>query len=124
LNGKYWTLNYPTRVLHELQALVKAVRRSDVDTITTPSLFLYSENDQVVNAKYTDRVFEKWGAPVKERYRVEGVEGQSNHVFTGDIVAPHRTETSIEQVLAFLDRQGIKAPGVTAGRSQSGTQLA
>jgi esterase/lipase len=120
LNGKYWTHSYPTRVLHQLQALVKAVRGSAVDTIVTPSLFLYSENDQVVNARYTDRVYEKWGSAVKERIRIEGVDGESNHVFTGDIVAPHRTEISIEQVLAFLDRQEIKTPGTAAGRSQSG----
>ncbi|HET8903259.1 MAG TPA: alpha/beta hydrolase [Saccharospirillum sp.] len=118
LNGKYWTSSYPTRVLHELQALVVAVRKSHLESIKTPSLFLYSEDDQVVNAKYTDRVYEKWGSEVKERIRIEGVEGESNHVFTGDIVAPHRTETSIEQVLEFLERQEIVA------RSKSGSPAA
>lgn len=112
LSGKYWTSSYPTRVLHQLQALVVAVRKSRLDAITAPSLFLYSEDDQVVNARYTDRVYEKWGSEIKERIRIDGVDGESNHVFTGDIVAPHRTEDSIEQVLTFLKQQEIAAtPG-------------
>ncbi|WP_028672635.1 alpha/beta hydrolase [Saccharospirillum impatiens] len=111
LNGKYWTHCYPTRVLHELQALVVAVRKSDLNSIRVPSLFLYSTDDQVVSAKYTDRVFDEWGSPVKQRIRIEGVEGESNHVFTGDIVAPHRTDTSISQVIAFLEEQAIVATG-------------
>lgn len=110
LSGKYWTHSYPTRVLHELQALVVAVRKSPLASIKTPSLFLYSADDQVVNASYTDRVFDKWGSAVKERICIEGVAGESNHVFTGDIVAPHRTENSIGQVLAFLHNQGIGQP--------------
>lgn len=116
LNGKYWTYSYPTRVLHELQALVVAVRKSDLESINAPSLFLYSTDDQVVSSKYTDRVYEQWGSAVKERIRIEGVEGESNHVFTGDIVAPHRTETSIEQVLAFLERHEI------GSKSQGGSE--
>ena len=106
LNQRYWTNHYPTRVLHELQALVVAVRNSPVENIKAPSLFIYSDDDQVVNARYTDAVFRRWGADVTERIRVSGVD-DSNHVITGDIVAPQNTETSVRQILEFLGKQGI-----------------
>ncbi|GGX59495.1 alpha/beta hydrolase [Saccharospirillum salsuginis] len=106
LNKRYWTNHYPTRVLHELQALVIAVRNSPVDKIRAPSLFIYSDDDQVVNARYTDGVYRRWGADVTERIRVNDVD-DSNHVITGDIVAPQNTETSVRQILEFLERQGI-----------------
>lgn len=111
LNQRYWTNQYPTRVLHELQALVTAVRNSPVERIKAPSLFIYSDDDQVVNARYTNAVYQRWGSDVKERIRIEGVD-DSNHVITGDIVAPQNTDTSVRQILEFLERQGIDRPSL------------
>lgn len=107
LSNRYWTHRYPTRVLHELQALVKAVRNSAVERIKAPSLFIYSDHDQVVNARYTNEVYQRWGSVIKERISIEDVD-DSNHVITGDIVAPQNTEASIEQVLSFLEAQGLE----------------
>ncbi|MHA7880765.1 MAG: alpha/beta hydrolase [Saccharospirillum sp.] len=125
LNGKYWTYRYPTRVIHELQALVQAVRTSPVEEITAPSLFIYSDDDQVVSARRTDALFARWGAPHKRRIKVPGVSGQTNHVITGDIVAPQSTATSVDQVLSFLTELGFKrqAPVAQSEKSEAAQNL-
>lgn len=108
LNGKYWTYRYSTRVIHELQALIETVRKSPVERIQAPSLFIYSDDDQVVDPRAIEDVVSRWGSEVNQTIKVPGVPGESNHVITGDIVAPQSTERSIEQVLAFLKQQGIE----------------
>lgn len=107
LNGKYWTYRYSTRVIHELQALIDAVRNSPVERIKAPSLFIYSDDDQVVEPRAIKVMIDRWGGAVKQSVLVPGVPGESNHVITGDIVAPLSTQRSIEQILGFLEQQGI-----------------
>ncbi|PTY36261.1 hypothetical protein BGP77_02825 [Saccharospirillum sp. MSK14-1] len=104
--ARYWTVRYPTKVLHELQALVQAVQRSDMGNIKAPTLFIYSDFDQVVDSRYTDKVFKRWGAP-RERVKVEELIGHSNHVVAGDLLAPENTVKTQQEILAFLRRQGI-----------------
>lgn len=108
LNGKYWTYRYSTRVIHELQALLEAVRNSPVEQVQAPSLFIYSDDDQVVDPRYIEVMRARMGSEVKQVIKVPGVPGESNHVITGDIVAPQSTGKSIEQVLDFLKQQGIE----------------
>lgn len=119
LSAKYWTHSYPTRVLHEMQALVNRVRRSPVESIVTPSLFIYSDDDRVVNARYTQAVFRRWGSSIKERIRIEGEQDNSNHVITGDIVAPEKTAASVEQILNFLGQYRIASAIEKTGYERS-----
>lgn len=104
--AKYWTHHYPMKVLHELQALVQAVRSSEVEAIRTPTLFIYSPDDQVVNSRRTERIYQRWGGD-RERIRVPGIAGQSNHVIAGDLLAPQNTERTFEQIVAFLEKRGV-----------------
>lgn len=104
--ARYWTVRYPTKVLHELQALVQAVQRSSMESIRTPTLFIYSDFDQVVDSRYTDKVYQRWGAE-RERIKVEELVGHSNHVIAGDLLAPENTAKTRQEIMAFLARQGI-----------------
>lgn len=104
--ARYWTLRYPVKVLHELQALVQAIQRSDMQKVTAPTLFIYSDFDQVVDSRYTDKVYQRWGAK-RERIKVEELVGHSNHVIAGDLLAPENTAKTRQAILAFLARQGI-----------------
>jgi len=105
---KYWTYRYPTSVLHDMAALVRAVRKSPVEHIETPTLFLYSDHDLVVNARYTDDVARRWGAPIKHRIAVPAKKDDNNHVVTGDIVNPDTTEQFTSDILNFLKSYVIK----------------
>ncbi|MEJ2042591.1 MAG: alpha/beta hydrolase [Reinekea sp.] len=105
-SAKYWTYRYPVTVLYGMSALVQVVRHSDVEQITTPSLFFYADNDQTVKSRFTDEVFRRWGAKVKHRIAVPEESAGSNHVTTGDIVRPTTTESFVSEILSFLNRHG------------------
>jgi len=105
--ARYWTTRYPTKVVHELQALVRAVQRTDMRQVRTPTLFIYSDFDQVVDSRYTDKVYQRWGAE-RERIKMEALVGHSNHVIAGDLLAPENTVKTQQEILAFLERQGIQ----------------
>lgn len=100
--AKYWTYRYPVTAVHGLAALVKAVRNSNLEAITAPSLFIYCDEDRVVNARYTDRAFQRWGSDTKHRIAVAPKADDNNHVIAGDIVRPEATEKTIVDVMSFL----------------------
>jgi len=100
--AKYWTYRYPVKAIHLMTALVKSVRKSEVESISAPTLFLYSDADKVVNARFTDAIFRRWGSAVKHRIAVPGKENDNNHVVTGDIVRPEATNQFINDILNFL----------------------
>ena len=99
---KYWTCRYPTRTLHQLAALVKAVRQSPVDHIEVPTLFIYTDVDRVVQARYTDAVARRWGSPIKHRITPPAKANDKNHVLTGAIVRPEKTAQVSADILSFL----------------------
>jgi esterase/lipase len=100
--AKYWTYRYPMRVIYGLTALVTAVRKSDIESITTPTLFLYCDQDKVVNSRYTDAVVRRWGSPVKHRIAVPARPNDNNHVVSGKIVNPSTTEQFTADILSFI----------------------
>ena len=99
---KYWTCRYPTRTLHQVAALVKAVRDSPVEQIEVPTLFIYSDFDQVVKARFTDALMRRWGSPIKHRICPPPMAGDNNHVLTGAIVRPDSTERVSADILTFI----------------------
>ena len=96
-HGKYWTTLYPTTALIPMAAAVKYARDADYADVPTPALFLFSDEDAVVDAETTRAITTKWGGPVTLEPRVMG-EGDDpfNHVIAGDILSPGQTaETAI-----------------------------
>ena len=105
--ANYWTYRYSTTLIHGIAALVKAVRKSPVEDITTPTLFIYSDHDQVVNPKVTDQVMRRWGSDIKHRICVARIENDKNHIIMGDIVHPENTELYTQEILTFLKSHSI-----------------
>ncbi|NRA99400.1 MAG: alpha/beta fold hydrolase [Rhodobacteraceae bacterium] len=97
-HGTYWTMRYPTIAAQRLGWLMRRVRGTDFAAITTPALFLFSDDDQVVSAVETRAVADVWGGPatLSPRSVTQGDDPQS-HVIAGDILSPGMTEpTAIE----------------------------
>ena len=94
---KYWTTLYPTPALIPMAAAVKFAREADYSDVTTPALFIFSDDDAVVDAETTRAVSTKWGGPVTLEPRVMG-EGDDpfNHVIAGDILSPGQTVETAE----------------------------
>lgn len=94
---KYWTTLYPTTALIPMSAAVKYARDADYSDVSVPALFIFSDDDAVVDAETTRAVSTKWGGPVTLAPRVLG-EGDDpfNHVIAGDILSPGQTAETAE----------------------------
>ncbi len=105
MQEKYWTTAYPTTVVFPLAALVKKARRTDYGDVSIPAFFYYVAEDQVVEAKATDKIVEKWGGDVEVFHPLLSADAdESNHVIAGDIISPSQTDLAAEMMLDWSKR--------------------
>ncbi len=102
--ARYWTHRYPSKALLPMMSLVKFVRASDLESIHTPVLVIYSPNDQVINVREVERAYARFGSEVKEIQVVAQSENPEAHVLAGDILAPGDTPAMAEMILDFVAR--------------------
>ena len=96
-HGKYWTTIYPTTALIPMAALVKYARNADYTGLRTPALFLFSDQDGVVNSETIRAVSTRWGGPVSLEPRKMG-EGDDpfSHVIAGYILSPGQNDETVQ----------------------------
>ena len=106
-HATYWTHAYPTVAVMQMAALVKEVFEKDHGKALVPSLFWFSEGDQVVEAARTQDVATRWGreARVDIQQPMAGSDPQE-HVIAGDIRSPAENERTIEAFVQFIN--GLK----------------
>jgi esterase/lipase len=103
-HGKYWTTLYPTTALIPMAALVKYARDSDYSAVTTPAVFVFSDDDGVVSAETTRAISTKWGGSVTLAPRVMGEEDDPfNHVIAGDILSPGQTDATVALMKSWIE---------------------
>lgn len=100
--AKYWNYRYSTLALIEMQKAVAWARRRDFERITVPLATMYMRNDPTIDPAAAIAVFERWGSDHKALIPVAVDGDQPEHVFVGDITAPHRTDWCVAQFAAFL----------------------
>lgn len=105
----YWTTSYPSVAVLPMAALLKKVRAMQVGQITIPTLFWYSDNDQVVRPDVTDAIVAAWGTD-KTVHKVTLAAGDDpySHVITGDVMSPGQTDFAVQGFLTWLKTQGIE----------------
>jgi esterase/lipase len=103
--ARYWNWQYPSSALLPMMALVKSVRESPLESITTPTLVLYSPQDQVVEPNETQRAFARLGAARKRLQAVNDSADRSSHVLAGDILAARDTARVRVWITDFLQAQ-------------------
>ena len=101
--ARYWNWQYPSTALLPMMALVKIVRESPLESVTTPTLVLYSLEDQVVEPLETERAFARLGSRTKRLQVVNDSADRSNHVLAGDILAARDTARVREWIIDFLE---------------------
>lgn len=99
----FWTTSYPTVAVMPLAALAKHASLQDYSGVTVPTLFWYSDADQVVVPQATDAVVANWGGPVTA-IKVELGEGSDpyGHVIAGAIASPPQTPQAVSDMLAWI----------------------
>ncbi|MEM6407082.1 MAG: alpha/beta fold hydrolase [Pseudomonadota bacterium] len=102
-HAKYWTTIYPTTALIPMAAIVRHARKADYADVSTPALFVFSDDDAVVDAETTRAVSTKWGGSVTLAPRVMGPEDDPfNHVIAGDILSPGQTDETVELITNWV----------------------
>ena len=105
-HAAYWTNSYPTQALYPMADAVRAVWKSDLSKIKTPTLFAINNADQVVHPKRTRTVMARWGGPTTEVVVTPGPGDDPNgHVMAGAIFSPGQTVPLAQRISAWL--QGL-----------------
>ena len=99
---QYWTNHFPSDVLVEVASLVRLVRKSDLSKIKTPTLFFYSERDQVTSPKKIKSAFESLGSPQKEIDEITNSNNPSHHVLAGYLLSKDSHNAVRDKTIAFL----------------------
>ena len=108
-HAAFWTLEYPTEAVHVMADAVRAVRNADLSQITTPALFCFNEADQVVRAKDTRRVMNRWGAPAETHLLVQTPDDDDmGHIMAGDVFSPKQTAPLAQRILAWAAGHAVR----------------
>ena len=100
---KFWTWRYKSTAIFPMMSLLKVVNNLDLSTLKTPTLWLYSENDQVIQPELIAEAAEAWGGPKQIEKRVVGPDDSpSSHVIAGDILSPSQTDETVEIINAWI----------------------
>lgn len=102
-HGKYWTTSYPTVSALPMQAAINYANSLETDKITTPALFIYSEQDQVVDTIEIENKLKSWGGVVTVAKRVmSDKDDPQSHVIAGDIRSPTQTKETVEIIVNWV----------------------
>ncbi len=102
LAGKYWTSTYSTLSLIEMQKVLDWVAREDLSQHQIPLATMYMKNDTTIDPKAAIDGHNRWGSEQKRLIPV-GIDGDAKeHVFAGNITAPHRVDWCVNEFTQFL----------------------
>lgn len=102
----YWTVEYPTAAVHVMADAVEAAWQVDLAVISTPALFCYNLDDQVVHPSNIKKVMSAWGGAKQSIVLVQTPEDdEMGHVMAGDVFSPNQTAPLAAQILSWL--QGL-----------------
>ena len=86
-----------------MQKTVDFASRLDYGRFSIPLAMMYMVNDTTIHPDTAIEVFERWGARSKTLIKVEPDGDAAEHVFVGEIAAPHRLDWCRDRLNQFLD---------------------
>lgn len=107
-HATYWTMTYPTSVLFEVAALIRAAETLDLTEIDVALIVLYSPEDQVVEQTRTRSLLKNWEGPVRwEPRQMTDQDDPNSHMITGDIRSPSQTNDTVATILDWTKDMGL-----------------
>jgi pimeloyl-ACP methyl ester carboxylesterase len=102
-----WTTKYPTRASINMKYVINAVRKVNHQSITIPTLFWFSDQDQTVSPHWMRKIAARMGGPVAIHNPVlTAKDDPGKHVILGDICSPSQTASGVSQILQWLRSTG------------------
>ncbi len=102
-HSKYWTTSYPTMALFTIKETVLAAHQVDHRAIKVPIMMWFSDDDKVVNAKWTRRIASMMGDNVTlHNPLLTDQDDPSCHGIIGDILSPSQTSVAVDKLLNWL----------------------
>ena len=106
INDQYntcWTIKYPTKALFTIKATVLAAHQVDHRAIKVPIMMWFSDDDKVVNAKWTRRIASIMGHNVTlHNPSLTDQDDSSCHGIIGDILSPSQTTIAVKKISNWL----------------------
>ena len=98
-----WTTRYPTKALFSIKTTVLAAHQVDHQTIKTPILMWFSDEDKVVNAKWTRKIASMMADNVTlHNPSLTDQDDPSHHGIIGDILSPSQTTIAVKKIINWL----------------------
>ena len=98
-----WTTKYPTKALFTIKTTVLASHQVDHQAIKVPIMMWFSDEDKVVNAKWTRRIASMMGDNVTlHNPSLTHQDDPSHHGIIGDILSPSQTSVAVDKLLNWL----------------------
>ena len=102
-HARCWTTSYPTMALFTIKETVLAAHQVDHRAIKVPIMMWFSDDDKVVNAKWTRRIASMMGDNVTlHNPSLTEQDDSSNHGIIGDILSPSQTSGAVDKLLNWL----------------------
>ncbi|MDA4846708.1 alpha/beta hydrolase [Hoeflea poritis] len=98
-----WTHEYPSEAVLPMAELVRLVKDSDFETIDIPILFIFSENDTVVQPDATKVVAGRWGGE-SELVIINDSDDKDHHVIAGDAISPSTTQKTVDIIEQWIGK--------------------
>lgn len=100
-HGQLWTARYPSQALLPMAAAVRHASTLPYAQTDIPALFIFSDDDQVVDAETTRAVASRWGGP-SEMMVIEETDDPYNHVLAGDVLSPSTTDAVAGRITDWI----------------------
>ena len=105
---RYWTSPYSIHDVIEMQKVVDWANRQStwwqgIQSQNMPLATLYMDDDPTIDAASAVAFHQTWGAKTKALHRVEIDLAHPQHVFVGNIMAPHRLDWCVKTCIAFVE---------------------
>jgi len=106
INDEYatcWTTRYPTKALFTIKTIVLAAHEVDHRAIKAPIMMWFSDEDKVVNAKWTRRIASMMGDNVTlHNPSLTDRDDPSHHGIIGNILSPSQTTIAVKKIINWL----------------------
>lgn len=101
LHAQFWTERYPSTALLPMAAAVKRANTLLYERVDIPALFVFADDDTVVDHQRTRQIFERWGGS-KKLITVDDSDDPYKHVIAGDALSPSTTQRLADEIAAWV----------------------